>query len=159
MGGDREGFGMGTRWPGTLLPEWHFFYGREIQALFVILLSGSSLVLGSFFVVGLTFSASDQIRRNVSRGGMGFKVEMRAKKFIWYSDWICTIRRCRMYFTKYMYIDVFTILLLSNEYEGRVFTIYLWKSLFLPLFLRRKCRERSGLIMIQHMRARTCTAH
>ena len=66
---------------------------------------------------------------------------------------------CRMYFTKYMYIDVFTILLLSNEYEGRVFTIYLWKSLFLPLFLRRKCRERSGLIMIQHMRARTCTAH
>ena len=52
------------------------------------------------------------------------------------------LRRCRMYFTKYMYIDVFTILLLSNEYEGRVFTIYLWKSLFLPLFLRRKCRER-----------------
>ena len=75
--------------------------------------------------------------------------------------WICTIctSRRKMYFTKYMYIDVFTILLLSNEYEGRVFTIYLWKSLFLPLFLRRKCRERSGLIMIQHMRARTCTAH
>ena len=47
-----------------------------------------------------------------------------------------------LYFTKYMYIDAFTILLLSNEYEDRVFTIYLLKSSFLPLFLRRKCRER-----------------
>ena len=37
---------------------------------------------GSFFVVGLAFPASDQIRGNVSRGGMGFKVEMRGKKFI-----------------------------------------------------------------------------
>ena len=33
-----------------------------------------------------------------------------------------------------MYNEVFTILLLSNEYEEIVFTIYLWKSLFLPLF-------------------------
>ena len=61
-------------------------------------------------------------------------------EFLLYTHVAMPLKTC--YFTKFMYINVLSILLLSNEYEGRVFTIHLWKSLFLPLFLRRKCRER-----------------
>ena len=128
-----------SAWPMSSPPKWHYI--SFIWYVHVAFLLAKKILTELLFILAFMFIYS--------------------RVFGWNSlFWICTIRRCRMYFTKYMYIDVFTILLLSNEYEGRVFTVCLWKSLFLPLFLRRKCRQREVvMIMIKHMRARTCTTH
>ena len=116
-----------SAWPMSSPPKWHYI--SFIWYVHVAFLLAKKILTELLFIPVFMF-----IYSRVSG---------------WYLFWIFTIYMSPkskfvlyIYIYMYIYIDVFTVLLLSNENEGRVFTSYLWKSLFLPLVLRRKCRQR-----------------